>query len=194
MRGAGLLLEYQRELFLEQSCDFVLSCLLHNLFLSYKCEAVAKGENHLFNARIGSDIVIEGLDALCLVVAVVGLVYDVAVPERVVSEDEASGFEDAHHHLVAVAVGTFVAIHKGHIEGDTQFRCFFEGIADDEVNLVGHLRSLYPRAGEVLHLVVDLEGVELSVAVEPFTVCPCRILRWMDRHCIIALSEIRGGS
>ena len=94
---------------------------------------------------------------------IVAVVHHVAVPKRIVGEDESARSEYAHHHLVAVAVGTLVAIHKRHIEGDAEFWGLLKCIADDKLNLVGHLRALYPRACEVFHLIVDLEGIELSV-------------------------------
>ena len=109
------------------------------------------------------DIVVEGLDALCLTVVVVGMIDDVAVPEGVVGEDESSWTQNGEHHLVAVAIGSLVTIDEGHVEGDAELRGLREGVADDEADLRGLGRPFYPGTGEILHLVVDLEGVEVSV-------------------------------
>ena len=35
---------------------------------------------------------------------------------------------------------------------------------DDEGNPIGHRGTFYPRAGEILHLIVDFESIEMSVS------------------------------
>jgi len=118
---------------------------------------------------IGSNIVVECLNALCLAVVIVGMINHMAIPERIVGKDEASWAEDRQHHLITVAVGTLVAIDEGHIELNAELWRFDEGIANDELYLVGHWGTLDPRPCEVLHLVVDLEGVKSSALVK--TLC-----------------------
>ena len=107
-------------------------------------------------------MVVEPQDALCLLVVVVGLVYHMTVPQRIVGDDIAARPQHRHHHVVALAVGALVAVDEGHVERHAQSRCLGQRVADDERDLVGHGRLLNPRAGKVLHLVVHLKRVEPS--------------------------------
>ena len=100
---------------------------------------------------------------------IVGVIYHVAIPKRIIGEDESTGTQDRQHHLIALAIGALVAIDEGHIKLDAEFWRFGEGIADDELNLVGHWGTFDPRPCEILHLVVDLKGVEPSALIE--TLC-----------------------
>ena len=110
--------------------------------------------------------VVEGTDALGLLVAVVSRVDDVPVPQSIIRQDVSSRVQDAHHHLVSLDVGALVAIHESQVEHHTQFGCFNVGIADAEINLVGNIRTFNPGTGEILHLVVDFEGVELAALLQ----------------------------
>ena len=92
--------------------------------------------------------------------------HDLTVPERIVGEDETTRAEDGQHHLITVAIGALVAIDEGHVELDAEFRSLNECIANDELYLVGHGGAFDPGTREVLHLVVDLKGVEPSAVVE----------------------------
>ena len=86
-----------------------------------------------------------------------------AVPQGIVGNDEAAWTQNADHHVVTLHIGTLVAIDEGHVELYAETRCFCHGVADDEGHLVGYGRLLYPRPRKVLHLVVDLERIEMSV-------------------------------
>lgn len=90
-------------------------------------------------------------------------IYHVAVPQGVVHQDETAWTEYAQRHLVGLHVVPLVAVNKRHVESDVQLGSLLYGIAYAEVYLVGHVTALYPRAGEVFHLVVYLESVELAV-------------------------------
>ena len=94
------------------------------------------------------------------------MIYHMAIPERIVGEDETSRAEDRQHHLIAVAVGALVAIDEGHIKQDAKLGRLNECIADDELYLVGHWGTFDPRPREILHLIVDLEGVKSSTLVK----------------------------
>ena len=82
-------------------------------------------------------MVIEVHDALRLVVLVVGGIHHMSVPERVVGDDESAWTKDAEHHLVAVGIGALVAVDERHVELYAELGCLREGVADDELNLVG---------------------------------------------------------
>ena len=101
-------------------------------------------------------------------IAVVGRVGDVSVPQRVVGQYKAAGLQNAEHHLVGLYIGALVAIYKGHIELDAQFGRLGDSIADDKLYLVGYGRALYPRPCKVLLLIVDLEGIDLTVFFQSF--------------------------
>ena len=91
-----------------------------------------------------------------------------SVPEGIVSQYKTAWSEDGEHHLVALAVGTFVTVDKGHIKFYAKFRGFRQRITDNEVDLVCYSRTFYPWTGEILHLVVDLKGVESSAFLQAF--------------------------
>ena len=96
-------------------------------------------------------------------VVVVGVVHHVTVPERIVSEDETSRPQNRKHHLVALAIRPLVTVDERQIERDAQLRSLLQRIADDELDLVCHSRTLNPRTREILHFIVDFERVEPSV-------------------------------
>ena len=94
------------------------------------------------------------------------MINHMTIPERIVGEDETTGTENGKHHLIAFAVGALVAIYEGHVELDTELRCLNEGITDDELDLISHRRAFNPGTSKILHLVVDLKGVESSAFIE----------------------------
>ena len=94
--------------------------LLTNGYLAFADErqTIAQWQDDLFDTGVVSEEVVEGLDALGLRVAIVGMVDDMAVPQGVVGNDEAPRAQDGEHHLVGLAVGALVAIDECHVEGD----------------------------------------------------------------------------
>ena len=95
-------------------------------------------------------------------VTVVGWVDDVPVPQRIVCQNISARIQNLHHHLVGFDIGALVAIHESQVKHHPQFGCFNVGIADAEINLVGNIRTFNPRAGEIFHLVIDFESIELA--------------------------------
>ena len=120
-------------------------------------------------------MVIKATYALCLVVTVVGWVCHVSVPQRVVCQDESAWTQYLEHHLVGLYIGALVAIDEGHIKLQSQFWCLLDGIADDELYLIGHGRALYPRTCEVLLLIVDLEGIDLVAFLQSLGHAECAV-------------------
>ena len=59
---------------------------------------------------------IKSLNALSLVVSVVGRIDDVTIPKSIVCKDVASRVQDAHNHFIRLYIGTLIAINKSHIE------------------------------------------------------------------------------
>ena len=99
-------------------------------------------------------------------VVVVGGVGDVSVPQRVVGKDEGSLVHERQDVLVGLHVRALVAVDESHVEHYAQLGRQLVGVADDEVYLVRHFRTLYPGAREVLHLVVYLESPQLAVFLQ----------------------------
>lgn len=126
-------------------------------------ETIPDGKDDGFHPGIRGHQVVEGTNALGLVVMVVGGVYHVAVPQGIVRQDETALAQHAQRHLVGLHVVPLVTVYECHIENDSQFGSFLYGVAYAEVYLVGHVAALYPRTGKVFHLVVYLESVELAV-------------------------------
>ena len=91
-----------------------------------------------------------------------------SVPESVVCQNKSSRLKYTHHHLVAVAIGAFVAIHKSQVKLNTKLWSFLKCVTDDELYLISHTRTFNPRTGKVLHLVVNLEGVQASAFIQSF--------------------------
>ena len=113
-------------------------------------------------------VVVEGDNAVGLLVFLVLGVDDVTVPKGVVGKDETTGAQNAEYGFIGLLIGTLVAVDKGHVELDAQFGGLGVGITDDEGDFVGYGRVFYPGTGEVFLLVVDFEGVEMSVVSQPF--------------------------
>ena len=86
-----------------------------------------------------------------------------AVPQRVVSHDKTALPKHREGHFVGFDIRSLVAINENKVEGDAQAWGFGDGVADGEAYFVGHGTTLYPRAGEVFLLVVNLEGVQNTV-------------------------------
>ena len=109
------------------------------LFLSDECQAIAQRQDDYFYPRVVGNQVIECSDALGLMVTVVGWVVDVPVPQRIVCQNLSARIQNLHHHLVCLDIGALVAIHESQVKHHPQFGCFFVGIANTEINLVGNI-------------------------------------------------------
>ena len=66
-------------------------------------------------------VVVEGNNAVGLLVFLVLGVDDVAVPKGVVGKDETTGAQNAEHCFVGLLIGTLVAVDESHVELDAQF-------------------------------------------------------------------------
>ena len=141
------------------------------LFLTNDGEAVAQGQDDALHARVGSHEVVEMAYALRLRILAGGLVWgvggvdDVTVPESVVGQDKGAGAHVRQQGFVVVGVVALVGIDKGEVEGAKRGQQR-QGVADVEVDLVGPGRPFEPWPREVLLLVVDLYGVQLSPRLE----------------------------
>ena len=98
-----------------------------------------------------------------------------AVPKRVVGEDETAGAQQVESHLVSVDVSALVAVYERHVELHAEFRGFRQCVADDEAYAVGHGRAFNPRPGEVLQLVVYLVGVHHSATFKALSQAYCAV-------------------
>ena len=121
-------------------------------------EPVADGQYHLLHPVVTGYVVVECLYAAGLAVVVVGRVYHVAVPQRVVGDDVTAVADDGQQGVVGLPVGALVAVYEGHVKLYAQAGSLYIGIAYAELDAVGHGRALYPRPGKVLHLIVYLVG------------------------------------
>lgn len=88
------------------------------------------------------------------------------VPQSIVGKDKTTGSENTESHLVGLPIGTLVTIDKRKVELDTEFGSLCDSIADDKRDLVADRGVLNPRTGEVLLLVVDLKGIEMTVGIQ----------------------------
>ena len=96
------------------------------------------------------------------------MIHDMTIPERIVSQDKTTRSQNTHHHLVGLPVSALVTIDERHIEQDAEFGRLRQRITDEERDLVCHRRALYPRTSKILHLVINLKGVEMTIALKTF--------------------------
>ena len=104
--------------------------------------------------------IVEQLNAVRLLVVIIGAVDHMAVPQRVVGHDHAAGVHERQNVFIGLEICAFVAIEERHVEGHAELWCQQVSVADGERYLVGIGRVFDPWTGEIFHLVVYLEGVE----------------------------------
>ena len=132
-------------------------------------ESVAQRQNHLLGLSVSSHMLVKKVDAARLMVAAIGFVNHMAVPKRVVGQQESAFAEQREHRLVSLHIRPLVAIYESHIELDAQLWRQFVGVADAKINSIGHRRLLNPRPSEILHLVVHLERVDATALLQPLS-------------------------
>ena len=90
------------------------------------------------------------------------------IPKGIVGQDECTGRGMLEQHLVVLHILPFVAIHEHEVKHLAQARHLFEGITDVEAHLVAIGRALYPGAGEVFQLIVNLVRMEQGSLLQSF--------------------------
>lgn len=136
--------------------------------LAYQRQSVAQRQEDFLYAGVVHHEVVEVFDAGSLAVAALGHFEHMAVPQRVVSKDEAAGTEHGQRHFVRLDICALVAVDESHVELYAQFWCLLYGVANDKAYLVGHGRVFNPRTREVFLLVVYLVCVHHSAFFQSF--------------------------
>ena len=101
-------------------------------------EAVAEGEENGLYTGVVDYEVIEGDDALGLLVFRDGILPEFAVPEDIVGEDEAAWPHKIEGQIVVGDIFTLVGIHVDYVVGAFKSGKGLAGVPDVQGDLVGH--------------------------------------------------------
>ena len=101
-------------------------------------EAITDGEEDRFNTWVVDHQVIEGDDALGLLVLRDGILPEFAVPKDIVGQDQAAWPHKIEDQIVIGDIFTFVGIHVDNVVGAFQCGKGLAGVADVQGDLVRH--------------------------------------------------------
>lgn len=114
------------------------SSWLTSLQFADDIEAVAEWEEDRFNTWVVDHQVIEGDDALGLLVFRDGILPEFAVPKDIIGEDEATRPYQIKDQIVVGDIFTLVGIHVDYVVGAFKSREGLAGVPDVQGDLVGH--------------------------------------------------------
>ena len=145
------------------------------LKLTDDVEAVAEWEENGLYTGVVDYEVIEGDDALGLLVLRDGILPEFAVPKDIIGEDETAGLHKIEDQIVIGDIFTLVGIHVDYVVGAFKSGKGLAGIPDVQGDLVSHTGTRPPIPHQILQFVIDFQRVDVTLFRKSISHAGCGI-------------------